>query len=152
MYRLISVIGGSSATEEEYSFAFSLGGLLAGAGLSVVCGGGSGVMEAVCRGCSEAGGLSLGVLPGEKSFQANPFVSVALPTGMGVSRNRIVVLAGLAVCAVGGGYGTLSEIAYALQAGKHVCCFRKWESIPGVVSVSTPDQALKFVIDRIGVD
>ena len=152
MYRLISVIGGSSATEEEYSFALSLGRLLAGAGLSVVCGGGSGVMEAACRGCSEAGGFSLGVLPGENNSQANGFVSAAVPTGMGVSRNRIVALTGEVVCAVGGGYGTLSEIAFALQAGKHVCCFGKWENIPGVVSVSTPEQALKFVIDKIGVD
>jgi len=152
MYRLISVIGGSSAAKKEYSFAHSLGSLLAGAGLSVVCGGGSGVMEAACRGCSEAGGFSLGVLPGEKSSQANPFVSVALPTGIGVSRNRIVALAGEAVCAVGGGYGTLSEIAFALQAGKHVCCFGRWENTPGVVRVSTPEQAMKFIADKIGVD
>jgi uncharacterized protein (TIGR00725 family) len=152
MYRLISVIGGSSASQEEYNFAMTLGRLLAGAGLSVVCGGGSGVMEAACRGCSEAGGFSLGILPGENSSQANGFISTAVPTGMGVSRNRIVALTGEVVCAVGGGYGTLSEIAFALQAGKHVCGFGRWENTPGVVSVSTPEEALEFVTDRIGVD
>jgi predicted Rossmann-fold nucleotide-binding protein len=71
---------------------------------------------------------------------------------MGVSRNRIVALTGEVVCAVGGGYGTLSEIAFALQAGKHVCGSGKWENTPGVVSVSTPEEALEFVIDKIGVD
>jgi uncharacterized protein (TIGR00725 family) len=94
----------------------------------------------------------LGVLPGENSSQTNGFVSAAVPAGMGVSRNRIVALTGEVVCAVGGGYGTLSEIAFALQAGKHVCGLGKWENTPGVVSVYTPEEALEFVIDKIGVD
>jgi uncharacterized protein (TIGR00725 family) len=146
MYKLVTVIGGSTATEEENNFGFRLGCLLALHGFSVVCGGGSGVMEAVCRGCSESGGLSLGILPGEKTDSANLFVSIAIPTGMGVSRNRIVVLSGEVVCAVGGSYGTLSEIAFALQAKKPVCCFGRWENIPGVVSVSTPEEASDFVL------
>ncbi|MCK5131155.1 MAG: TIGR00725 family protein [Candidatus Sabulitectum sp.] len=150
MYRLISVIGGNTASEEESSFAFMLGGLLADAGLSIVCGGGSGVMEAVCRGCFEAGGLTVGILPGEEGSQANPFVSLSLPTGMGVSRNRMIALAGEAVCAVGGAYGTLSEIAFALQSGKPVCCFGSWESIPGVKRVATPMEAVEFVLEVIG--
>lgn len=150
MYRLISVIGGNRASEEEFSFAFELGGLLADAGFSVVCGGGEGVMEAVCMGCAEHGGLTVGILPGELKAQANPFVSLALPTGMGVSRNRIVALAGEVICAVGGAYGTLSEIAFALQAGKPVCSFGNWESIPGVRRVSTPGEAVEFVLEMIG--
>jgi len=146
MYKLVSVIGGNTASEEEGIFAFRLGSLLAEHGYSVVCGGGSGVMEAACRGCVEAGGLTVGVLPGEENSQANSFVSFAVPTGMGVTRNRIVVLSGEAVCAVGGAYGTLSEIAYALQAGKPVCCIGRWENIPGVVKASSPQEALDFVL------
>lgn len=150
MYRLISVIGGNTASAEESSFAFALGGFLAEAGFSVVSGGGGGVMEASCRGCREKGGLTVGILPGEDKSQANPFVSVALPTGMGSSRNRLVALAGEAVCAVGGAYGTLSEVAFALQAGRPVCCFGSWESIPGVRKVSTPQEAVEFVLEMIG--
>jgi len=150
MYRLISVIGGNIASEEESSFAFTLGGLLADVGFSVVCGGGGGVMEAACMGCAKDGGLTVGILPGEEKTLANPFVSLALPTGMGVSRNRMVVLAGEAVCAVGGAYGTLSEIAFALQAGKPVCGFGNWDSIPGVRKVSTPQEAVDFVLEMTG--
>ena len=100
MYRMISVIGGNTASAEECSFAYQLGKLLADSGFSLVCGGGSGVMEAACKGCADSGGITVGILPGEKESQANPFVSIALPTGMGVSRNRIVALAGQVVCAV----------------------------------------------------
>lgn len=150
MHRLITVIGGNSASDKDAEFAYALGGLLAAAGFSVVCGGGGGVMEAACMGCSENGGLTLGILPGEEASEANPFVKVALPTGIGISRNRQVVLAGMVVCAVGGAYGTLSEIAFALQAGKPVCCFGSWESIPGVRKVSTPCEAVEFVLEMIG--
>jgi len=150
MHRLITVIGGNSASDKDAEFAHALGGLLAAAGFSVVCGGGGGVMEAACMGCSENGGLTVGILPGEETSEANPFVKVALPTGIGTSRNRQVVLAGKAVCAVGGAYGTLSEIAFALQAGKPVCCFGSWESIPGVRKVSTPGEAMEFVLEMIG--
>ena len=150
MHRLIAVIGGNSASDKDAEFAYALGGLLEAAGFSVVCGGGGGVMEAACMGCSENGGLTVGILPGEEASEANPFVKVALPTGIGISRNRQVVLAGLVVCAVGGAYGTLSEIAFALQAGKPVCCFGSWESIPGVRKVSTPRGAVEFVLEMIG--
>ena len=148
MYRLISIVDGNTASQEESGFAFSLGGLLAGMGFSVVCGGG--VMEAACMGCAEEGGLTVGILSGEERTAANPFVSLALPTGIGVSRNRMVVLAGEAVCAVGGAYGTLSEIALALQAGKPVCGFGNWDSIPGVRKVSSPQEAVEFVLEMIG--
>lgn len=150
MYRLITVIGGNTASDKDAEFAYVLGELLAAAGFSVVCGGGGGVMEAACMGCSENGGLTVGILPGEESSEANPFVKVALPTGIGISRNRQVVLAGKVICAIGGAYGTLSEIAFALQAGKPVCCFGVWKSIPGVRVVSTPEDALKFVLEMIG--
>ncbi len=146
MYRLISVIGGNNASESEVSFAFTLGSLLARRGYSVVCGGGAGVMEAVARGCASEGGLTLGILPGDSPSGANGFVDIAVPTGIGFARNRMVVLTGLVTCAVGGSHGTLSEIAFALQAGRPVCCHGSWSGLPGVVSVETPAQALEFVL------
>lgn len=108
-------------------------------------------MEAVSRGCNTAGGVVVGVLPGEDARTANRFVSIAVPTGMGVSRNRIVVLSGEAVCAVGGSWGTLSEIAFAMQAGKPVCGFGRWEKLEGVVPVATPEEAMDFISRNTGV-
>ncbi len=152
MYRKISVIGGSIASSEEFSFAYELGKVLADNGFTIVCGGGSGVMEAACKGCSDAGGLAVGILPGEDEGEANSFVSLALPTGMGVSRNRIIALSGEVVCAVGGAYGTLSEIAFALQAGKPVCGYGNWDAIPGLHPVSTPTEAVEFVLEKTEAD
>jgi len=145
MYRLVSVIGGNTASDAEYGFALSLGSLLAKKGYTVVCGGGSGVMEAVSRGCSSSGGTVVGILPGEDPSISNDFVSIPIPTGIGVSRNRIIALAGEVVCAVGGSYGTLSEIAFALQAGRPVCCTGTWSGIEGVTPVKTPEEAMEFV-------
>ncbi|PIE52534.1 TIGR00725 family protein [Candidatus Fermentibacteria bacterium] len=146
MNHLVSVIGGNSASSEEGAFAFRLGLLLAEAGFTVVCGGGAGVMEAVSRGCDSAGGTVIGILPGEDAGSGNRFLSFTIPTGMGASRNRIIALSGQVVCAVGGSYGTLSEIAFSLQAGKPVCCFGSWKDLPGVVQVNTPEEAVEFVL------
>lgn len=149
MRKMITVIGGAVASSTEFEFAYQLGNLLAETGYGIVCGGGSGIMEAVCKGSSEASGFSIGILPGEDKFKANSYLSVAVSTGMGTSRNRIVVLSGEVVCAVGGSYGTLSEIAFALQSGKPVCCFGTWNSIPGVHLVSTPLEAMGFILEKM---
>ena len=121
---------------------------LAEKGYTVVCGGGSGVMEAVASGCSSSGGTVIGILPGEEPSAANSFVSISIPTGMGVSRNRIIALSGQVVCAVGGSNGTLSEIAFALQAGRPVCCYGKWRNLEGVTPVETPEEAMEFVLKK----
>lgn len=144
-YKLVSIAGSSVASDIELSFAFTFGRLLATTGFVAVCGGGGGVMEAVCRGASEAGGLTVGILPGCDPSEANRFVRIPVPTGMGTARNRLVALAGFALVAVGGRYGTLSEVAAALDAGRHVCAFGSWASIPGVTPVGTPEEALAFV-------
>lgn len=111
----------------------------------MVCGGLTGVMAAVCEGAASRGGVTVGVLPGERASDANPFVRIPIPTGTGSARNRAVVLSGFAVCAVDGGYGTLSEIAFALQAGKPVCAMGAWSAIPGVTPVSSVEDAVRFV-------
>ena len=118
-----------------------MGRLLGGRGAVVVSGGLGGVMEAACRGAREAGGVTVGILPGLDRAAANPYVDVALPTGLGEARNALVVRAADVLIAVGGGYGTLSEIALALKAGKRVIGLDTWE-IEGVEAVADPEAAV----------
>ncbi len=102
-------------------------------------------MEAACRGAREAGGTTVGILPGSDRDEANEFVDVAIPTGLGEARNALVVRAADALIAVGGGHGTLSEIALALKAGKPVAGLGTWE-IDGVVAASGPEAAVDAVL------
>lgn len=116
---------------EVFDTAEELGRLLAEAGAVVVCGGRGGVMEAVCRGARSAGGLTLGILPGSDRREANPYVEVAVPTGLGEARNALVVRSADVVVAVAGGYGTLSEIAFALRDGTPMVGIGTWELARG---------------------
>jgi uncharacterized protein (TIGR00725 family) len=102
-------------------------------------------MEAACRGAKESGGTTLGILPGTDRSEANAYVDIAVPTGFGEGRNALVVRATDAVIAIGGGYGTLSEIALALKAGKRVVGLGTWD-IDGVISVPDPDAAVETVL------
>jgi uncharacterized protein (TIGR00725 family) len=111
----------------------------------LVCGGLGGVMEAACRGAKGAGGTTVGILPGTDRSEANEFVDVAIPTGLGEARNALVVRTAHALIAVGGGYGTLSEIALALKAGKRVVGLGSWD-IDGVERVDTPEAAVEAVL------
>jgi uncharacterized protein (TIGR00725 family) len=113
-----------------------------------VCGGLGGVMEAACRGASQAGGTTVGLLPGLDRRDANPYVDVAIPTGLGEARNALVVRTADALVAVGGGYGTLSEIGLALRTGKHVVGLATWE-IDGIERVSSPGDAVDAVLGRL---
>ncbi len=110
----ISVIGGSKATPHIYKMAEKVGQLLAQNGAVVFCGGGTGVMEAVCKGAKSCGGVTVGILPGSKRSKANKFIDIPIPTGVGYARNKYVVKSGQAVIAIGGSYGTLTEIGYTL--------------------------------------
>ncbi|HSR48794.1 MAG TPA: TIGR00725 family protein [Anaerolineales bacterium] len=121
-----SVIGGSQATSDEVALAEEVGRRLAEADVGIVCGGGAGVMEAACRGAAEAKGLSIGLLPGGSADEGNRWLTASLPTGMGEARNALVVRAGQVVIAIGGGLGTLAEIALALRMGKPVIALRTW--------------------------
>ena len=124
-----------------------MGRELAARGAVLVCGGLGGVMEAACRGAKDAGGRTVGILPGTDRAAANPFVDTAIPTGLGEARNALVVRAADALIAVGGGYGTLSEIALALKAGKPVVGLDSWD-IEGVVAVDGPAAAVAPVLDE----
>jgi uncharacterized protein (TIGR00725 family) len=122
----IAVIGPGRATEQQVRDAERVGSGLARAGAILVCGGLGGVMAAACRGAKAAGGTTVGILPGSDRSQANEWVDIAVPTGLGEARNALVVRAGDAIVAVGGEYGTLSEIALALKAGKTVVGIGTW--------------------------
>jgi uncharacterized protein (TIGR00725 family) len=120
--------------------AESVGRELAQRGVVVVCGGLGGAMEAACRGAKEAGGTTVGLLPGADRRQANPYVDVAVATGLGEARNALVARTADALVAVGAGYGTLSEIALALRAGKRVVGLGSWE-IAGMENVQSAADA-----------
>jgi uncharacterized protein (TIGR00725 family) len=129
----------------DLAAAESVGRALGARGVVLVCGGLGGVMEAACRGAKEAGGTTVGILPGLERSDANEYVDVAVATGLGEARNALVVRAADAVIAVGGGYGTLSEIALALKAGKRVVGLGSWD-VEGVEAVDSPDAAVEAVL------
>lgn len=126
----IAVIGpsGDPIDPAVAEAANRVGEMVAEAGAVLVCGGGTGAMEAACRGAQSGGGLTVGILPGPTRREANRWVSVAVPTGLGEARNALVVRAADAVIAVGGGVGTLSEIALALKMGRPVVGLGSWEA------------------------
>ena len=123
----ISVIGGQEAGAEAARLAFAVGREIGTRGHVLICGGGGGVMREACRGAKEAGGLTIGILPGDDAAEANAFVDVPLPTGIGYARNVLVARAGEAVIAIDGSVGTLSEIGFALVAGRPVIGLATWE-------------------------
>ena len=128
---LISVIGGGAPSARAYELAEAVGRELAQRGAVVVCGGLGGVMEAACRGAKSAGGVTIGMMPGDDPRAANPWVDYPVMTGMGYARNVIVVKTGRAAIAVDGAYGTLSEIAHALGDGTPVIGLETWEMASG---------------------
>jgi uncharacterized protein (TIGR00725 family) len=127
----VAVVGAGDADEELAAAAEEVGRRLAQGGAAVVCGGLGGVMEAACRGAKSAGGLTIGILPGRRRADANRWVDVAIPTGMGETRNALIVLSADAVVAVGGEHGTLSEVAFALKLGRPVVGLRTWRLVRG---------------------
>ncbi|MCA1692310.1 MAG: TIGR00725 family protein [Actinobacteria bacterium] len=149
----IAVVGGSTAEADVCLAAEGVGRELARCGAVLVCGGLGGVMEAACRGAKAEGGQTVGILPGERRDAANPWVDVALPTGLGEGRNLLVVRASDALVAVGGEFGTLSEIALALRMGKPVVGVGTWElaragePVEAIVRVDDPFAAARTAIE-----
>ena len=138
----VGVVGASEASARDLADAEQVGRLLAQAGAVVVCGGRGGVMAAASRGAALAGGTVVGMLPGEDRSDANEWVTVSLPTGMGELRNGLIVRAAEVMIAIGGSYGTLSEIALGLRAGLRVFGLHTWE-IEGIERVDTPAEAVE---------
>ena len=142
----MAVVGARQAPSKCYDQAERAGRELARRGAVVVSGGLGGVMEAACRGAKAEGGTTVGILPGTDRTAANPWVDIAVATGLGEARNVLVVAAADALVAVGGEYGTLSEIALALKAGKPVVGIGTWD-ISGVVRVDDPAEAARTALD-----
>ncbi len=147
----ISVIGPSDASAEVEQVAEEAGACIARAGAILVTGGGGGAMEAASRGAKLAGGRTLGLLPGTSRSEGNPYLDVAVPTGLGEMRNVLVVRTGDGILAVGGGFGTLSEIALALKMGKPLVGIGTWTaSIDGstlpIPTAETAGEALDLLM------
>lgn len=131
---IVGVMGGSRCDEAAYERARRVGALLAGAGCHLLCGGGTGVMEAAARGAREAGGLTIGILPGRDAAETppNPYIDIPIYSGIHYARNLTNVLSSDVVVAIAGGFGTLSEIALALRCGRPVVLLGSWDfSIAG---------------------
>jgi uncharacterized protein (TIGR00725 family) len=154
--RYVAVVGPNDGSREELEGAEETGRLLAERGAVLVCGGLGGAMEAACRGARSSGGTTVGILPGTDRADANPYVQIALPTGLAEGRNLLVVRSADAVIAVGGAYGTLSEIAFALRAGTPVVGLHTWELARGgkadeaVIRAASPSQAVELALDACG--
>jgi uncharacterized protein (TIGR00725 family) len=143
----VGVVGAGDAAEDELATAEEIGAKLAQRGATLVCGGLGGVMEAACRGAKSAGGVTVGILPRLSRADANRYVDVAIPTGMGELRNGLVVRASDVLIAVAGEYGTLSEIAFALKTGVPVVGVSTWDlarrgSSDAIVAVTSAEEAV----------
>ncbi len=139
----IGVIGPGDCTPEEYAAAMMAGELIAEQEGVLLCGGLSGVMEAACRGAKVRSGRTVGIIP--HTGEGNPYIDLVIRTGLGYARNAVLVQSSDAIVAIGGSYGTLSEIAIALKIGRTVCGYRSWD-IPGVSISRTPEEAVSMAV------
>src|ERR671931_2042308 len=148
----VAVVGAGSCDKEIAAWAEEVGRRLGAAGAVLVCGGRGGVMEAACRGAKASGGITVGILPGVDRSEANPFLDVALPSGLGEARNVLVVRAADAVIAIAGEFGTLSEIAFALKVGVPVVGLSTWElhrngkPVNAFPQAGTPEEAVQLAL------
>jgi uncharacterized protein (TIGR00725 family) len=153
----ISVIGGGMCGAEEYALAEETGRLIGEWGAVLVCGGMSGVMEAAARGTKEAGGTTIGILPGHDRSLGNAYLDFVLTTGVGHARNLAVASSGDAVVAIGGAYGTLSEIGLAAKVGRPVIILRGWrvqneQGADGIWYASSPQEAMDLVRETLRLE
>lgn len=144
----VAVVGGHKCSKKIYRIAEELGSLIAQQGWVLVCGGGPGVMEAACKGAKKQGGLTVGILPSSDEGEANKYLDVKIPTGLGYARNILVVRAAEAVIAISGEYGTLSEIAFAFNEEKPIVGIDTWE-IEGVKKVKTAKEAVNYIKKKV---
>jgi uncharacterized protein (TIGR00725 family) len=153
-YPIVGVIGASRIDADLRAVAYDVGRLIAERDAILVCGGLSGVMEAACQGAYEHDGVTIGILPTDDTYEANPYVQIPIATGFGVGRNIVIVRTADVLIAVGGSYGTLSEIAHALNLGKRVVHLESWDlDQAGVVDAElyvqaeTPEEAVERALE-----
>jgi len=145
----IGVIGGREVSDACLQDAKEVGKLIAEHDAVLLCGGLGGVMEAACRGAKSANGLTVGILPVTDAKEANSFVDIVIPTGLGIARNAVIVQASNGVIAVGGKYGTLSEMAFALQTGIPVVSLKSWDVDEKVLKADTAGEAVELLFKQI---
>ncbi len=145
----VAVCGAGSCDEALSKKAEAVGRAIAESGAALICGGLGGVMEAAAKGAKEAGGLTIGVLPGPDHNAANPWIVAAVATDMSQARNAVIVKTADAVIAVGGAYGTLSEVALALKIGKPVVSLGSWQISDDVISAANPAEAVRTALSLI---
>jgi uncharacterized protein (TIGR00725 family) len=145
----IGVIGPGEATAVQLAAALEVGELLGDCRLTVICGGRGGVMQAVCEGAARVGGLALGLLPEADAANANPFVGVAIATGIGEARNALIARASFCLIAIGNSFGTLSEVALGRQFGKLVIGLEGAADVEGVQHVATAREAVERVAEAV---
>ncbi len=143
MKTIIGVIGTSNASDREKELSEKVGVLIAKKNCLLLCGGMGGVMEAACRGAKSAGGTTIGILPGTDRFSANEFIDIHIVTGMNEARNVIVAKSSHSIIAVGGGFGTLSEISFALKSGIAVVGLDTWNVSKKIIKCETPEEAVQ---------
>jgi len=144
--KIIAVIGAGSADKSILKIAEDVGKLLAGRNAILICGGLGGVMEAAAKGARSEGGTAVGILPQDHKNEANPYIDIPVATGFGEGRNVIIVRTADAIIAVGGEYGTLSEIAFGLKMGKPVIGIKTWD-IKGIIRAENAEEAVNKVFD-----
>jgi uncharacterized protein (TIGR00725 family) len=140
---IIGVIGSGECSKEIATTAMEVGREIARKGGLLLCGGLGGVMEAACKGAKEEGGITIGILPGDNTDEANCYIDIPIVTGIGYARNIIIARSSDILIAVSGGYGTLSEIAFGLTLNKRIISIGSWELDESIIRVSTPKEAVE---------
>lgn len=149
MQKRVGVIGPGECPDAVSALAEEVGYRIAKKGGILITGGLSGVMEATCKGAKAAGGLTVGILPGFDAFEANPFVDIPIVTGLSHARNVIVVRSAEGIIAIEGGYGTLSEIAFALKIGRPIVGINTWEVAPQIIQARDAKEAVEKIFGAI---
>jgi uncharacterized protein (TIGR00725 family) len=153
--KIIGVIGASNANEYEQKIAYEVGKIIAEKNAILICGGLSGVMEYACRGAKEKNGITIGILPGTSKSEANKYVDIPIATGIGEARNIIIVHSSDGIIAIGGGYGTLSELAFALRHNIPIVGISTWDvtdpygKIIEIKRTNDPKEAVEYIFSLI---
>jgi uncharacterized protein (TIGR00725 family) len=153
MRKFIGVIGASQPPEELLPIAEKVGEEIGKRGGVLICGGMGGIMESACKGAKSEGGITVGILPTMTRDSANPYIDIPIVTGMGYARNIIVVLSSEAIIAIGGAYGTLTELAFALHFNIPVVGIRTWRAeseyteVKGIIYVDEPEEAVRMAME-----
>lgn len=145
----VGVIGGGSCSPRHYEIARDVGHLIASEGAILVCGGLGGVMEGAAKGAREGGGLTVGILPSREARDANPYITLPIPTGLGYARNALVVQSSQLIVAIDGKTGTLSELAFALTYGKPIIGFETWDVDTRIQRAKSREELLNLITHQM---